>query len=353
MSRAGRSLRIVVFEYFSARAPGSDPPALRRAGRAILDAVTTDLERLQGVTVVVVPPSSRPGHAFRISLRGADATLIVAPETGGILTRLLRVAIDRGVPVLGPGPRAARLAGDKLATLRLLRRAGVPVPRCARLHPPTMAGLRGRRRPFVLKPRDGCGAGGVSIIRSAGEIDAALRRARAATGRRDLLVEDHLPGIPASVSFLVEPVRSDVVGGPGRGRRIRVLALGRQRVTGQSALRYRGGVLPWRPARSPEAIRTAARAVAALDRVAGDLRGFVGVDLIVGPQGAHVLEINPRLTSSYIGLRRVMEPGPGALLCRNVLGAGGRGRLRLTGSVRFDAAGEVRSGAGRRRAGRV
>ena len=352
MSRGGRRLRIVVFEYFTARPPGSDPPSLRRAGRAILRAVSRDLARSPGVTVTVVPPSPRPWNAFRRSLRGADATLVVAPETGGILTRLLRVAIEKRVTLLGPGPRAARLAGDKLATLRLLRRAGVPAPRCARLPMPSVAGLRGRRRPFVLKPRDGCGAEGVSIVRAAGDIDAALQRARAAT-RRDLLVEDHLPGTPASVSVLVEAGPAAGASGRSAARRIRVLALGRQRMSGRSALRYLGGELPWRPARARMAIGTAVRAVAALERAAGDLRGFVGVDLIVGPRGAHVLEINPRLTSSYLGLRHVLEPAPATLLCAAVLGPRAHGRLRTNGSVRFHASGEARRVIDRRRANRT
>ena len=351
MSHGDGRLRIVVFEYFSARLPGSDPPSLRRAGQAILRAVSRDLARSPGVTVTVVPPSPRPWDAFRRSLRRADATLVVAPETGGILTRLLRVAIEKGVPLLGPGPRAARLAGDKLATLRLLRRAGVPAPRCARLPMPSVAWLRARSRPFVLKPRDGCGAEGVSIVRTAGEIEAALLRARAAT-RRDLLVEDHLPGIPASVSLLVEDGPSAAASGRGPGR-IRVLALGRQRVAGRSALRYLGGELPWRPSRARKVIGTAVRAVAALGRAAGDLRGFVGVDLIVGPRGAHVLEINPRLTSSYLGLRRVLEPAPARLLCAAVLGPAARGRLRANGSVRFDASGEARRTIEPRRADRT
>jgi hypothetical protein len=136
-----------------------------------------------------------------------------------------------------------------------------------------------------------------------------------------------------------------------------VLALGRQRVSGRSALRYLGGDLPWHPARAREAIESAVRAVTALDSATGDLRGFVGVDLIVGPRGSHVLEINPRLTSSYLGLRRVLRPDPGRLLLETVLDepvldSRARGRPRLRGSVRFDAAGKVRSGTGWRRAGR-
>ena len=48
-------------------------------------------------------------------------------------------------------------------------------------------------------------------------------------------------------------------------------------------------------------------AVRALRLVPG-LRGFVGVDLILDEQapGVSVVEINPRLTTSYVGLRAAL-----------------------------------------------
>jgi predicted ATP-grasp superfamily ATP-dependent carboligase len=272
----------------------------------------------------------------------------VAPESTGVLARYLSLAAAGRVTLLGPGPRAARLAGDKLATLQLLERAGVPVPSFTRLPMSCADRLRRRRLPFVLKPRDGCGSEGVSIVRSRAEILPALRRARAATRRRDLLVEEHIPGIPASVSLLVVPGTSRRKSTLAHGARIRVLALGRQRLEGRSALRYVGGVVPWRPARRREAVASALRAIVALQRATKDVRGFVGVDLVLGADGPRILEINPRLTSSYLGLRRVLSPDPGRLLCAVLPALRPRGPVRCGAPVRFDASGRVRAAALRR-----
>ncbi|HYV85987.1 MAG TPA: ATP-grasp domain-containing protein [Patescibacteria group bacterium] len=353
MTPATRHMRVVVFEYFSARRAGSDPAALRRAGGAMLRAVRQDLAALPYVGVAVVPPSARPSATLRRMLRDADAALIVAPESGGILVRLLRVAVGEGVALLGPGPRAARLAGDKLATIRLLERAGVPVTASSTVPARFEARLLRRRPPFVLKPRHGCGSEGVSLVRIADDLDGAVRRARAAAGGGGLLVEDYLSGVPASVSILVAPRGPGVhAGREGRGRegrrRIRVLALGRQRVAGRSALRYVGGELPWRHPRGRQAVDAAVRAVAALDRATGDVRGFLGVDLVIGPDGPRVLEINPRLTSSYLGLRRSLGPGAGRRLCDAMLDPRSRLPPGTGAAVRFDATGRVRGAPSRR-----
>jgi len=44
------------------------------------------------------------------------------------------------------------------------------------------------------------------------------------------------------------------------------------------------------------------------------LWGYVGVDLIEGPDGPVVLEINPRLTTSYAGLRDAVGVNPAGLV---------------------------------------
>src|SRR5262249_43609842 len=48
----------------------------------------------------------------------------------------------------------------------------------------------------------------------------------------------------------------------------------------------------------------------AVESVPG-LRGFVGVDFVWEPDRRHatVLEINPRPTTSFVGLRRLLPPG--------------------------------------------
>jgi tyramine---L-glutamate ligase len=68
---------------------------------------------------------------------------------------------------------------------------------------------------------------------------------------------------------------------------------------------YRGGRLPLRASLHDRAVHVAQ---AAIQGVSG-LQGYVGVDLILGAaeDGSedHAIEINPRLTTSYIGLRRL------------------------------------------------
>jgi predicted ATP-grasp superfamily ATP-dependent carboligase len=81
------------------------------------------------------------------------------------------------------------------------------------------------------------------------------------------------------------------------------------------------------------AIALASRAVAAVP----GMRGYYGVDLVLGPAGDFVIEINPRLTTSYLGLRA---------LCHNNLMAVLLGRdnspLRWReGAVAFDPDGTL------------
>ncbi len=67
---------------------------------------------------------------------------------------------------------------------------------------------------------------------------------------------------------------------------------------------YRGGTLP-APCRD-----ALPQLKPAVDAIAG-LRGFVGVDFIWNAEERHatILEINPRPTTSYVGLSRLVPPG--------------------------------------------
>ncbi|MEX0978077.1 MAG: ATP-grasp domain-containing protein, partial [Pirellulales bacterium] len=76
-----------------------------------------------------------------------------------------------------------------------------------------------------------------------------------------------------------------------------------QHLAGPGDFSYQGGSLPLEPSMASRARRLAARAVGSLPGPVG----YLGVDLIMGddPAGSGdvVIEINPRLTTSYVGLR--------------------------------------------------
>lgn len=62
---------------------------------------------------------------------------------------------------------------------------------------------------------------------------------------------------------------------------------------------------------SPEIFEALAREIAA---ALPGLWGYAGVDLVDTPAGPQVLEVNPRLTTSYVGLRESLRINPAALV---------------------------------------
>ena len=108
------------------------------------------------------------------------------------------------------------------------------------------------------------------------------------------LLQRFVPGEPMSASFLVSP--------EGRAW---VIGVGRQRMEIKNGrFEYRGGEIP---AQYPGAVDQVRRA---LDAIEG-LRGFVGIDFIWDIERGHatILEINPRATTSLVGLCRLLPEG--------------------------------------------
>ncbi len=346
-------MRVVLLEYFSVLPEGGAPTGIRAEGSALRDAVAADLALLSGVDLEVVPPQTAPpATALRAALGRAEAALVIAPESDGILERLTASVERSGRRLLGPGRRAVRLAADKLAMSDLLAGCGIASPRCASI--PFADGSRCLRLwspPFVLKPRDGCGGQGTRCVRRREQIPAALDAVRAVTRRNDFLVQEFIPGEPASVSLLVAPCVTPGAapgvpsrgagGGPAPAMRCIGLGLNRQAFTTGVAFEYRGGATPWPHRQSAAALRAAGRAVRALGAAVPDLRGYVGVDLVIGPGGVTVLEINPRLTTSYLGLRRVVERNLAGLLIDAALGRPMPRRIVRHGACRFSTDGSV------------
>jgi hypothetical protein len=362
-------MKITVLEHFTsipgpARGSGH---SLRIEGGAMRDAVVSDLLEIPGVALTVLhrpdcpvrpAPPRRRGRggvasgarlrgvpvegpreaAFRAELRGAEAALLIAPETDGVLETLSSIVEDEGRLLLGPSSRAIRLAADKLETARCLAAAGIPSPRTATID---FGSARRRLRewtpPYILKPRDGCGGSGVVLVRTTGGIERSLAAVRRATARADFLAQEFVEGDDASVSLLA-----------GVPRRIVLIGVNRQRIERGVPFRYLGGETPGTDRAAGRAADLALRAAAALGAAAHGVRGYLGVDVVIGAAGPRVIEINPRLTTSYIGLRRVVERNLAALIVDAALGRALPERVPARGACRFDADGRVAGIAGGR-----
>jgi predicted ATP-grasp superfamily ATP-dependent carboligase len=281
-------MRIFLYEYTCAVADATLPASLRAEGRAMLSAVVEDFAQVPGVTVCTLQPSGAEEAAFRRLARQADFTLVIGPETDDLLLRRCQWVREAGGRLLGPAPEAVRLAADKLALAQHLQHRQVPTPSTVML-----ADARDIPWSVVLKPRFGAGSQATFLIRRREELEECVLQASQESGATEMVLQPFVVGQPASVAFLVGP-----------GGRVPLLPA-EQHLSADGRFRYLGGRAPLPAGLAERAQRLGERAVAAV----GELRGYVGVDLVLGEaaDGSQdwIIEINPRLTTSYIGLRHL------------------------------------------------
>jgi predicted ATP-grasp superfamily ATP-dependent carboligase len=104
---------------------------------------------------------------------------------------------------------------------------------------------------------------------------------------------------------------------------------------------YRGGAVPLPGALAERAVKLTAPAV----EVVPGLLGYVGVDIVVGEptDGSQdqVIELNPRLTTSYIGLRILARTNLAEMMLQAASGQTIAEPSWRPGRVRFTAHGQV------------
>lgn len=270
---------VLVHEYCSGggAVPGIDEAeaaALQAQGRAMRDAMAADVAAIPGHEVRVA--DSLDG--WEAMVREVDRVWSVAPETGGVLR-----SIAASVPPakwLGCTPEAIDIAGSKRATKGRLAAAGIDVPLRAEFGPGAVA-QPGR---FVVKPDDGAGATETFRFESAAD---AL--AHSGDGMK---VERWVDGEPLSITLLCARDRAELIS--VNRQRIVVDATGRVQFEGVDAA--------IEPVDSPRGRRLQAVASHVAEALPG-LHGLVGVDLVWhAARGPVVVEVNPRLTTAYIGL---------------------------------------------------
>lgn len=241
-------------------------------------------------TVVGSPPAL--SFEFDRLAREADWTIVIAPETDWLLSHWVERARRAGGRPIACSPSTISITTSKANTSMALSRRGIPTPRGMSIDslddvPDDFA------FPAVLKPDQGAGSQGMKLLRSRSDLDGW-------TARRPMRLEEYAQGLDASVAFLCGPKIA-----------IALPAM-EQILTDDDAFVYMGGE---GPLERGLAWRAQALARKAIESIGGmpqqnSLLGWVGVDLILGdaPDGSgdYVIEVNPRLTTSYVGLRRVV-----------------------------------------------
>jgi predicted ATP-grasp superfamily ATP-dependent carboligase len=292
-------MNVLLAEYATAH-----DPVLAPEGAAMLSVLKQSFERCG--YEVKLPGTGDFGAEIERIAPSCDMGLVIAPDH--LLARYTQI-LEQHTHNVGCGFMTVALCANKVQTEKILRSHGVAVPSEA----PT-----GKR---VIKPVKGCGAQGVRISDGAPD-----------TGE---FAQQYIDGEHFSVSIVASRVVGDAClyfsGTPPLA-----LAVNRQYIeTGSDgSIHYLGGETPVHPAREAEITGVAKKVAEVLG-----CQGYCGIDVVVADK-VYVVDVNPRITTSLVGISACMKEEIADILVAASKGAG-PDKVHLTGSVRFDTSGKV------------
>jgi tyramine---L-glutamate ligase len=261
-----------------------------------VEVITLRDHRLQplDLPVISLSVSSEPEREelFADCVEQCDAVWIVAPESGGVLETLSRKVVAGHRILLGSRPDAIHIAGSKLQTARLLLINGVSAAKTYYPHEKLPEGAQA----WVVKPDDGAGCADTRIFH---DREQALAWVAAQNLATRYVMQPYIAGEACSLSLLCRDGVS------------RLLSCNRQRVVVRdNQFYFLGSVVNSIPDQHGQLANLAQQVAAVMP----GLWGYVGIDIILTNQGPVVLEVNPRLTTSYAGLHESINYNPAALV---------------------------------------
>jgi len=315
-------MKVFVFEYITSGALCEEqlPASLAREGENMLRAIVNDLAQLPGIELRLlrdhrlddfnslnldadyhcqpIHSTNEFEHYYTATLDTADAVFIIAPETGGILNKLQQSVLVSDTLLLGCQPSASEICGDKIQCYQALCQHNIATVK-------TILASDWQATPFIsdtgyiLKPRDGAGC--VDTLFFADHHVLAKGIAQSSS-LNNFIIQPYISGLNLSLNLLYSD--DDVL----------LLSINQQHIQHDNG-QFHLSACTVNGADAAQLSRSTALALAQqLKPAITGLWGFVGVDIIVANDTLFVIDINPRLTSAYIGLHRSLSINPCALL---------------------------------------
>ena len=283
------------------------PDALVREGNMMLEAVITDFLGM-GITDIITTRDDRLDALSlpvkQIAIEGeiystwqscmneVDAVLIIAPESEDVLLNLTLMAEQSDCYVLGCSYESVRITSSKLETADLLLKNKIAYIDTKPLKEKI---ITESQNGWVIKADDGVGAEDCYFCADIKEID----RLKNSINTENFVVQKYVPGVTASISMICYQDKAQLL---ACNKQIFSFDNGKGELKG---LVVNGILDQWGP------FNKIAQNIARTDI---GLWGYIGVDLIVTKTEPVVVEINPRLTTSYVGLRESLALNPAALI---------------------------------------
>ena len=255
-----------------------------------------------------------PGNfkkVFKSALKLAELVWLIAPETDGKLLELTTLCLnaeeeEKGSILLGCGYDATLIGTSKTLSFEALQAARINTL-------PAYAGedlikteffdalMRLNIAKWVVKPEDGAGCEGIQSFDSLGDLRAWLKQENRYL---HYFAQPFQPGIAASFSMICR-------NGVGW-----LLSCNQQHIQYENSQFKLTGITINGLQSYWQRFETLARKIA---KMMPDALGYVGVDVIIDNDKIFVIDINPRLTSSYAGLQKAIGHNPAQIILACIL----------------------------------
>lgn len=301
---------------------------LWREGYAMLHAMAVDLQHAghrvvtcfdRGLTQSISTESFDEVHLFDGVSNGGeqwiekwigialqcDKTIVIAPEIDGLLQYAVGRLRDRGVDVVASTNEFLAQTGDKLKTAMLSRSHALLHPKTTLLSHwldelGTEMGLLPKMSfRWVVKSRDGAGCNDMLVFESAASVEKYFRSDPNGVSKstEHLVVQEWVPGRACSTAVLCGSAMRKVLGAVEQHLTLVPNGDELERFT----VKYIGGCGPLLALENRE---LQAFVDSVLECFVGG-SGWIGIDFVIAEDGSlYLIEINPRLTTSYLGYRQ-------------------------------------------------
>lgn len=301
------------------------PVSLVKEGTLMRDALLTDLIELDGYEIVTTHDARLPASpivksslqvdsnfedSFKSMLSQVDLVWLIAPESNGTLLKLSEICYEEDVIFLGCEYDSTLIGTSKSLAYEALQEAKIfTIPTIAGddfvldaafTEAKSMQTLSYSR--WVAKPEDGAGCEGIKIFDDLQKLMAWLKQD---DRYLNYIVQPYQQGVAASISMIC------------RASKGWLLSCNKQNVSlnadtfNLSSVTVNGMKTYW------QRFETLARKIA---KMLPDAAGYIGVDVIVDVENdkIYVVEINPRLTTSYVGLREAIGHNPAKIILESI-----------------------------------
>lgn len=230
-----------------------------------------------------------------------DVALIIAPETDGVLAMLSQLIEKSGVINLGSNEHAVNITSNKYFTYQLLKSANILTIPTYRASEFSISDFElERSTTYITKPIDGAGCENTMYFNNLMVLEGWFKTNQPS----NLITQPYQAGIHASISALCKNGKAWVLGCNSQEIELNI------NTKESNYLEFKGcqvnSLVDYYDAFSKVANNIATALTA--------LNGYVGIDVIVHGEDIYVVEINPRITTSYIGLRESLGLNPAQLM---------------------------------------